>query len=119
MELVERRGTLEIYQVTIFCDDLFICPRCAWYHPHRRTPEYDCPWLFDRDSRIDHEMLQRTIDTRRHAPEFILRKCERQRCAEVRQRVIESMKARDDAEARTAAFNAELSKRQLTPLPSP
>jgi hypothetical protein len=115
MRLFEKHSTKAIYEITIYCDDLFICPECGEFHPYRRTPEDDCPWLFSQGRLIDHVIVQRVIEARRDVPEFRFAECGGAHCAENRARVIARMKEREDAKARTAAFNAELARHADNP----
>jgi hypothetical protein len=101
----------KVYRVLIFCDDLYLCPKCATYHPHTRgLPEFE--WL-RHDDTIDHAAIRSLIERRRAVPEFQLKPCGRSDCAETRKRTLERMKDDEDLKSRVNALD-ELIKREKT-----
>jgi Meiotically up-regulated gene 113 len=112
MELSETLTSgRKIYRVIIFCDDLYLCPKCGRYQPYRRwLPDFE--WL-RYDGTIDHDAIRNLIERRRSVPEFYLKPCGRSDCAELRKRTLDSMKEEEDSRSRVNALNA-LIKRDLT-----
>jgi len=114
MTLVERRGERSIYSVSIYADDLFLCPECGAFHGDIGGIAEFCQWVY-QDKSIGIREMNEFIANRRNSPEFQLKVCRDSDwdCSKHRAHVLLRMREAESAELRKAAFNAELS----SPLP--
>src|SRR6185369_2430742 len=105
---MERRDThveRPIYRVTIYCDDLFLCPQCGEFWLSRDEVVLD-DWV-DVDS-IDHRALHEFIQQNKHRPEFQLKACGDSDCAERRARMMQELIEEDREALKKPLFVAEL-----------
>ncbi len=70
------------------------------------------PWVRANGS-INHDVVREVVHGRAASPEFRIKNCNQKGCRDIRTGVLERMKRADEARARTAAFNAELSRSRV------